>query len=925
MPSRNSRHRFSAAPGDTFARRYEIVRKIGSGGMGTVYEAKHVDLGTRVAIKVLAVDALATEDARARFVREARVAAQLRSVHVAKVVDVDVTDDDRPFMVLELLEGNDLSVEIARGPLPVPTAVDYARQALEALGEAHRYGIVHRDVKPANLFVCRAPPGVQRRAIKVLDFGIAKVSGGERLTATTDSFGTPQYMSPEQIRAVHDVGPASDLWSMGVVLYECLTGRLPYEGNATRVIASIVAASVPPPRRFRQEIPPGLEAVVMKALEKDEAKRYATAKHFRDALATWAPRGTISAEHSKIETALTPPLGTLLVQDGKITPAQLAAALERQRAAPERRLGDLLVEMGATTPEEITAALARAAAPVRSAPPTKPTLPSEEPGARGPAPTASPAPTSGPEIATSPTLERVTFRRARRAGFAAALVIAATVAGTWLFLRARGRVGRKPGGTASGSVTASGSALPPSFVVPSAWQQRKTQRAVDVPEAPLASKWSTRVGRTTFRTTMAMSGGHLVIGTHRSVDDASADGAAGVHVLDAATGKQVRRIEAPGKSDDGVEGIAVDGADVVFSTESGHVVKASLSTGAVAWAVKVSRRVRPAPALGDFDGKGARDVAIGDDQGVLHALSGDDGSTLWTRDVGAGGFDSLGFVAAPAIGDLDGTGPDDVVAACTDGPLVAYHGRDGSELWRAGLRDEHHGMHASPSLVDVDDDGRAEVLASWSDSRVALFDAPTGALRYEQPLVVDDVFPEGLVGSAVPLPIRDASGLIVQPTAWSGRRRSDRVSVDGLVFTGQMGRQLKSVEGPVSATPVVMDLHDRGAWSAVVGTEHGDVVAVEASGTRRVLARLGAPIEASPLVADVDSDGAYEIIVATTTGTLTCLATASRTKPLVSRFRGETADNRGDFRTIKLGWRHADASEHASTQRRDDDQPEHKP
>lgn len=348
-------------PGDTLGGRWRIVSEIGSGGMGTVYEAVHVEQDAHVAVKVLAGDALDTPSSIERFHREARIAAQLRSQHVARVFEVGQSDRGLPFMVLELLKGNDLVHEIVRGPMPVMTAVDYARQALEALGEAHSYGVVHRDVKPANIFVCEAPPESPRRAVKMLDFGIAKAQDQVGLTRTFDSFGTPEYMSPEQIRATRDVDGRTDVWSVGVVLYEMLTGKVPFSGTATAVIASIVSLPLPPPRLLRPDIPPGLEAVLMKALQKDEALRYRTPQEFRDALATWAPRGRVSAPRTASLGSLVAPLGTVLVQSGTITEAQLKAALDRQKTAPGQRLGEVLVAIGACTSESIEAGLKEAA------------------------------------------------------------------------------------------------------------------------------------------------------------------------------------------------------------------------------------------------------------------------------------------------------------------------------------------------------------------------------------------------------------------------------------------------------------------------------------------------------------------------------------------------------------------------------------
>jgi serine/threonine-protein kinase len=276
-------------PGYVIGEKYSIVRAIGAGGMGIVYEARHLRLGHPIAVKMLLPDLAEDEIAVARFDREARAVAKLRSIHVAQVFDVGALPDGTPFIVMELLRGRDLADELAeRGRLPIDVAVDYVRQACDAMAEAHRVGIVHRDLKPSNLFLV---DDGHRRIVKVLDFGISKMTdaGAPSVTTTSSGLGTAVYMSPEQVRAAKHVDARSDVWALGVVLYEMLTGCQPFSGDtSSAVLAAIVADPPEPLRRVRAEVPAELERVVMKALEKDRDRRFRNAAAFADAIAPFA-------------------------------------------------------------------------------------------------------------------------------------------------------------------------------------------------------------------------------------------------------------------------------------------------------------------------------------------------------------------------------------------------------------------------------------------------------------------------------------------------------------------------------------------------------------------------------------------------------------------------------------------------------------
>src|SRR4051812_29611172 len=206
--------------GDVLAGKYRVDKILGAGGMGVVVAAHHVQLDERVAIKFLLPEALGNAEAVARFAREARAAVKIKSEHVARVIDVGTLETGAPYMVMEYLEGGDLSQVLAsRGPLPVEEAVEYVLQACEAIAHAHALGIVHRDLKPANLFLIRRPDGTN--AIKVLDFGISKVMPGKSassdnaMTRTRTVMGSPLYMSPEQMASTRDVDGRTDLWALG--------------------------------------------------------------------------------------------------------------------------------------------------------------------------------------------------------------------------------------------------------------------------------------------------------------------------------------------------------------------------------------------------------------------------------------------------------------------------------------------------------------------------------------------------------------------------------------------------------------------------------------------------------------------------------------------------------------------------------------
>jgi serine/threonine protein kinase len=290
----------SIRPGDVLAGKYRVERVLGVGGMAVVVLARNVQLDELVALKLLHKRTLSNRTAVERFLREARSAAKIKNEHVARVIDVGALADGAPFMVMEYLEGRDLAAWLThRGPMSVECAVDFVIQALEGVAEAHALNIVHRDLKPANLFCIPRPDGPS--TIKVLDFGISKVIHPELdsqpITRTRDLLGSPLYMSPEQMQRARDVDSRSDIWSIGIILFELMTGQPPFLGETSMELAIKAATEPTPSMRSRDpRIPALLEAVVSKCLEKDPRRRYENVAELAVALAPFAsPEGSRGA------------------------------------------------------------------------------------------------------------------------------------------------------------------------------------------------------------------------------------------------------------------------------------------------------------------------------------------------------------------------------------------------------------------------------------------------------------------------------------------------------------------------------------------------------------------------------------------------------------------------------------------------------
>ena len=318
------------------AGKYRVERVLGAGGMGIVVSAVHVQLEQRVAIKFVRDEALGNVDAVQRFLREARAAVKLKSEHAAKVLDVGTLESGAPYMVMEYLEGSDLGAVLEQhGTLTVQAAAEWIVQACEAIAEAHAMGIVHRDIKPQNLFLAKSVGG--QAQVKVLDFGVSKSltsSDAGKLTQTRSMLGSPLYMSPEQMRSSRDVDARADVWALGVVLYELLTKRYPFEAESMPELCLKVVGDPPTPiLTFRADLPMAMVDVIDRCLQKDPGKRFANAAELASALEPMAPPASrVIAERARLVMGSIPDLGQSQAAQVSVVPR---SAISGPHATPE--------------------------------------------------------------------------------------------------------------------------------------------------------------------------------------------------------------------------------------------------------------------------------------------------------------------------------------------------------------------------------------------------------------------------------------------------------------------------------------------------------------------------------------------------------------------------------------------------------------
>ncbi|MFO0549273.1 MAG: serine/threonine-protein kinase [Polyangiaceae bacterium] len=390
--------------GFVIAGKYRVTGELGRGGMASVYEAENVDIGKRVAIKVLAQELTSSTIVVERFLREARAVAAIRSPYICDVYDSGRLEDGRPFLVLELLEGESLYEQMVRlGQIDVDTTVTVMTQACRGLTRAHAAGIVHRDLKPENIFVTKDEEG--RLLAKILDFGLAKfyqpVEDGAaqaRLTREGAVFGTPAYMSPEQVRGQGAVDARADLWALGCIAYESLTGRTVWstDQGVAMTFAQIAQNILPDPRQFRPDLPEAFVAWFNKALAREIEHRFQTPKEFADELAIAMGLGSESASSPSSTERRAPAASTA-----------------------DNPRGSLTTSSGQTSSAHLTSTVS---SPSTSTPQPRP----DQPSGRDPSQISpSPAPTTGPSASDlppelKPKTGRTLFMLAMLAGLVAA-------------------------------------------------------------------------------------------------------------------------------------------------------------------------------------------------------------------------------------------------------------------------------------------------------------------------------------------------------------------------------------------------------------------------------------------------------------------------------------------------------------------------
>jgi serine/threonine-protein kinase len=378
------------AVGDVLAHKYRVESIVGRGGMGVVLSARHVQLGQVVAIKLLTLppDEDRRDEAIGRFLHEAQAAAKLQNDHVVRIYDVGQLDNGLPFMVMELLVGADLGTVLdERGALPEPEAVDYVLQACAGVAEAHRMGIVHRDLKPSNLFVTKRSDGLP--LLKVLDFGISKQltdpTSGEAVPTFTNTrtlMGSPNYMSPEQVRDARRVDGRADIWALGVILQELITDAPVFHGESfPGVCAAIVADPPMPVRTMRPDVSTRLEAIIGRCLEKDAKLRFQSIAELQAALMPLAPQilrsGSISQPlaYSSGTREVASPL-RVSASSNPGAPTVASEPPEKTRTGPDRTLESARLATGqgristqsalASTDPRVTVVEAAAKPPAKS-------------------------------------------------------------------------------------------------------------------------------------------------------------------------------------------------------------------------------------------------------------------------------------------------------------------------------------------------------------------------------------------------------------------------------------------------------------------------------------------------------------------------------------------------------------------------------
>ena len=378
---------------------YRILERIGEGGMGVVYLAEHPGMGRRAAVKVLHAGLARDPEIASRFFNEARAANAVRHPGIVEVFDLGALPSGATYIIMEFLEGESLASRIRRvGRLGAGEAIDIARQTAEVLAAAHGKGIVHRDLKPDNLFLVPDPRAPGRELIKVLDFGIAKLSlessGSNSVRTRTGAvMGTPLYMSPEQCRGTREVDLRTDVYSLGIILYELVCGRRPFvsEGQG-ELIHMHIAVAPDPPRAHNPALSTALERVILAALEKDPAARTQTMGDFLRGLRA---AGAESPAGVTPVSALSPPVPAATTAAAQTTFSATASAFETNAAPPRRARWPIVALLGAVAVGGVAFALRSAGGPSDTKPPPAPAASTASP---------SPSPTTAPPTAATPAV-----------------------------------------------------------------------------------------------------------------------------------------------------------------------------------------------------------------------------------------------------------------------------------------------------------------------------------------------------------------------------------------------------------------------------------------------------------------------------------------------------------------------------------------
>jgi eukaryotic-like serine/threonine-protein kinase len=368
--------------GHLLAGKYRIEKVIGAGGMGVVASAIHIHLGQRVAIKFLLPHAALDDQTVARFAREARALARIESEHVGRVIDVGSLDSGDPYTVLECLTGRNLAELVRlRGALEIGEAVGYVIEACHAMTEAHSLGIIHRDLKPENLFLADRADG--SRIVKVIDFGVSKIEADATgfdapwvVTSTSAIIGSPLYMSPEQLCAARDVDARTDIWSLGVTLYELLTGQGPFRWSTLPELCAAILKDPPRPlRELRPDAPKELEAVVMSCLEREPSRRPPSAAVLAQELRPFSMIGATTSTGSLAPVSVVSSARSLHKVErspmavSAVSSETMASAIPRPSdppALPPAWLADLNVPTGMTTVSTVPTVRPRAHGSLRT-------------------------------------------------------------------------------------------------------------------------------------------------------------------------------------------------------------------------------------------------------------------------------------------------------------------------------------------------------------------------------------------------------------------------------------------------------------------------------------------------------------------------------------------------------------------------------